>query len=816
MNIVRAAHTLRSGFLFANAGAAGDAGQGRKITAGCLIAVASITGARAQSPLPPVTVEAPEAKKKPATTKPSKEQLRARAALRRAAKQKQAAQARSTTPPANAVAQAPDADPYADPSAPYKADRLASPKFSQPIVNTPKSITVLTKEILEDKEATSIKDALRTTPGVTLGTGEGGNAFGDRFFIRGFDARNDVFIDGVRDPAVSIRENFFTEQLEILKGPSATIDGRGTTGGALNIVTKQATDKSFYNAETMIAGEGTRRVTVDANQVITPTLALRFDGMWQNANVAERNDATDDRGGAYAALKWKPNDSFTVTANYAHVNLWSQPDFGVPYNNLLGAPVTSLEVPRDTYYGFVNRDFQKIQQDFGTLVATYQVNDFITIDNKMRDERSINSYVGTIPEQGTGANGSCGPTTLVGLNPANWTVCLNAQSRYQVTTVLANQASATIKFDTGPVRHTVVTGADISQERVSIDGYTGLASEVTTGTVFTNGSVLSGVLNPPNNMVFGNTPTVMGTPVIIPVDTKSIYALETADWRDIIILNAGVRFDQTNIGAKKSYAEISEQSGMWNYNLGAVYKPIPITSLYWAYATASDPVGAELDGTSTNYGGLNPTSPLAQIFSPIESRAQEVGNKWELFDRHLLATAALFRTDVSNARELVGSSTTGTITPTGQYHVQGIDFGATGNITDKWSVYTGLVLMKTRVDHSAVPSNIGLPLAFIANQSFNILTKYQITEDLAVGGQATYRSQIYGGTLLAANQGTVLPSYWRFDTFVQGKVYKNWRWKLFANNIFNKLYYDAFYQSAAPFVLVAPGRVLGMELGAKF
>ena len=130
----------------------------------------------------------------------------------------------------------------------------------------------------------------------------------------------------------------------------------------------------------------------------------------------------------------------------------------------------------------------------------------------------------------------------------------------------------------------------------------------------------------------------------------------------------------------------------------------PITSLYWAYGTSSEPVGSELDGTSANYGGFNPTSPLSQIFGPIESRAQEVGNKWELFDGHLLATAALFRTDVSNARELIGSSTRGTITAGAAYHVQGIDLGAEGNITDKWSVYTGLVLMKTRVDHSAVPT----------------------------------------------------------------------------------------------------------------
>ena len=88
--------------------------------------------------------------------------------------------------------------------------------------------------------------AQRTTPGITIGTGEGGNAFGDRFFIRGFDARNDVFVDGIRDPAVSVRENFFTEQIEILKGPAATIDGRGTAGGAINFVTKQASELSRF------------------------------------------------------------------------------------------------------------------------------------------------------------------------------------------------------------------------------------------------------------------------------------------------------------------------------------------------------------------------------------------------------------------------------------------------------------------------------------------------------------------------------------------------------------------------------------------
>jgi catecholate siderophore receptor len=823
MSCVKLPRTLRFGVGGEFANENYESNTKRKITVGCLIAVASMTGAKAQSPLAPVTVDAPVERKKPVASKPTPEQLRVRAALRRAAREKQAQQAQAASNAANSAAQEPDHDPYADPAAPYKADRLSSSKFPEPILNTPKSITVLTKELLEDKGATSLKEVARTTPGITLGTGEGGNAFGDRFFIRGFDARNDVFIDGVRDPAVSVRENFFTEQIEILKGPSATVDGRGTTGGALNIVTKQAENTNFYNAETTIAGDGTRRVTMDVNQVISPTLAVRVDGLWQYAGVADRNYTTDNRDGGMAAVKWTPNDSFTMTANYVHTNLWSLPDFGVPYNNILGAPVTSLGVPRDTWYGVINRDFQKVQQDFGTVDSKYIVNDFVTLENKIRDEKAVLNYIGTIPEQSTSCGSPPGTSTTLTGGVGNWTVCLNPQTRYQVTNVVADQYLATFNFDTGPVKHTLIAGAEVSREQVSIDTYAGLASEGLGMSSATGSIGPISVLSPTTYEQYTGSPTPTGNPDVVAINNQSAFALETANYRDFVILSAGLRFDEYGVSAKKEYgaggtstAEISGGSGMWNYNLGAVWKPIPITSLYWAYATASDPIGSELDGTSANYGGLNPTSPIAQVFTPIQSRAQEVGNKWELFDRHLLATIALFRTDVSNARELIGSSTAGTITDGAAYHVQGIDMGAQGNITDKWSIYTGLVMMKTRVDSSANPGDVGLPLAFIAQKSFNILTKYQVTDNFQVGGQATFRSGMYGGSLLAANQGTLLPSYWRFDGFLGGKIQKNWRWKLFANNIFNKLYYDAMYQSNAPFVLVAPGRVLGVELAAKF
>src|SRR5882757_3381048 len=203
--------------------------SGKTVTAVAgLIAVASFSGAEAQQPnLPPVTVDAPVARPRPAAAKPSAAQIRARTALRRAATRAQPAQV-AAVPFPNAGGLSADRNPYANPDAPYMATRVqASGKFPEPILNTPKTITVLTKEVLADQNSTTLKSAVLNTAGVTLGTGEGGNAFGDRFFIRGFDARNDVFLDGLRDAGVSVHENFFTEQVEILRGPGSSFPGRG-------------------------------------------------------------------------------------------------------------------------------------------------------------------------------------------------------------------------------------------------------------------------------------------------------------------------------------------------------------------------------------------------------------------------------------------------------------------------------------------------------------------------------------------------------------------------------------------------------------
>ncbi|WP_047307922.1 TonB-dependent receptor [Rhodopseudomonas palustris] len=790
MNGAKAPRSLRAEAAMRTGVQDWDGAHGRKVSAVAgMIAVASIGGAEAQqSSLPAVTVDAPVARPKPATARPTPDQIRARTALRRAARRTQPTQVQPVPFP-NAGALSADRNPYADAAAPYKVDRLSGTRFTEPVLNTPRTVTVLTKELLEDKNATSLREVGRSTAGVTLGTGEGGNAFGDRFFIRGFDARNDVFIDGIRDPAISIRENFFTEQVEILRGPASTMAGRGTAGGAINIVTKQATTEgNFTKAETTFGSDATKRVTVDVNQVLSPTLAVRVDGLYQDAKVAGRNFVTDDRWGTLAAVKWTPTDAIKITANYVHTDLDGLPDFGVPYNTALRRPSTDVNVPRETYYGFVNRDFQKARQDFGTVTGEFAITPDLTLTNRSRAAHSVLDYIGTLPS-----------------NPTATTVSLASQSRYQTTDVLANQTDLTYKFDTGGVKHTMVGGAEISRESVMRDTYAGLTSEL--AGFQTGGRVIVPLLNPPNTLEFASSPRRAYNPTFINVDTKSAYVIETANWNDVVILNGGVRYDDYNITGHTATTSTGVQSGMWNYNLGAVVKPLPYASLYAAYATSTNPVGAELDASGTAYGGLVVNNTTFQALPPEMNKAAEVGTKWELFDRRLLLTASLFETQKSNARETVGSN----ILSSGVYRVRGIDLEAAGKITDRWSVFGGLVLMESKVLQSIDPNSVGAQLANIAHQSFNLLTKYKFDDHWEVGGQAVYASKIYGGTFAAIN-GNVLPEHWRFDSFVEFKVDKHMTAKLSVNNIFNTTYYDAFYRSNSPFVFIAPGRSVWLTL----
>ncbi len=235
-----------------------------------------------------------------------------------------------------------------------------------------------------------------------------------------------------------------------------------------------------------------------------------------------------------------------------------------------------------------------------------------------------------------------------------------------------------------------------------------------------------------------------------------------------LIVNGGIRFDNferdqiggpgtatTDMAAATNRFNntANVEADLFSWNVGIVYKPIPIASIYAAYGTSESPIGSELDATGPEYNGLDTRYVGVK---PQEARAVEVGTKWELFDRRLLATAALFQTDVENARTNNGANQIGTDFARafmGEYRVQGIELSAAGNITRDWSVFGGLVVLNTEVLASDNPLDVGRRLANIPLTQFSLMSKYQLTDQLAVGGTATY-----GGESMAAILPPIRPT----------------------------------------------------------
>ncbi len=776
------------------------------IALGCFALAGGASGANAQtngpSELPSLTVEATrEAKPKPRRKQAARSAASAQPAGASAAPAPSAA---GSGAPAAGATPAAGANPHADPAAPYKVDRSASGKLTEPLLDTPRTVTTAPKEVIADKGATSFRELVRTMPGLTLGTGEGGNAFGDRVFIRGFDARNDMYVDGVRDSGVNVRETFNTEQVEIVKGPSGSIGGRGTAGGAVNVVTKMPMFVDFQEATVTSGTDATKRVVFDVNKVVTPEIAIRANGMVQKADVAGRDFVHDDRWGGALGVTWKPNERLTFSFNYFHVDMDQTPDWGVPFDVSTKQPFTESGLRRQNFYGLPGRDFQKAKQDVWTSTTDWKIADWLVFTNKLRYGDSLLDYVAGVP----------GRPDVTNVNPALWTVNSTAKSRYQSTQTLANQSDFTARIPLFDALHTIVAGVELSREKTWRDSYRALDTE--SNVIGSIPGVTLNLWNPNSGAIpWTESLTLAGLPTSVEIVSRSAYLLDTINIAEKLFLTGGVRVDQYDISANSvgasSTTSLSRQDLMTNWNLGATYKLRPDWAIYAAYGTSSNPVGAEIDGNGNDYGGLSVQNAGV---GPERNTAAEVGTKVELFERRLLATFSLFQTVKDNARETIGSGNSATVVGGGEYAVRGAEIGLGGKIGARWSVFGGAVFMDSEVLKSTNADNVGKKLANLAHASFNLLVKYDVTDALTLGGQATFKSKIYGGTL-AANEN-VLPESWRFDAFAEYRFTKTISGKLMVQNITNEIIYDAFYRSAAPFVYVAPGRAAYVSLNFKY
>lgn len=651
----------------------------------------------------------------------------------------------------------------------YKADTVSSPKYTQPLIDTPQTITVIKKELVQQQAGATLTEALRNTPGVgTFSLGENGATnTGDAIFLRGFDASNSIYVDGVRDLGSISRDLFNIEQVEVTKGSSGSENGRGAPTGSINLSTKQPTLKEAYSGSIGIGSGNYKRVTADLSKPLDLEggAAVRLNLLKDDSGVAGRDVVKNDREAIAAAIAFGLKTNTRTYLNYLHVNQENIPDGGVP---TIGFPGYSSPDPARAYlsgasrvnssnfYGTKN-DFDNVTADMLTLRVEHDFSSDLKLQNTTRYGKTKENYLLT------GFLGSSTYFLTPSTDPATWTwggtSGVRSQRKDQENEIITNQTNLTAKFDTGSVKHALVTGLELTRETQKTYGYDGLGTLADSNLYNPDPNVTRVGYNPVRNGTNGNGQT----------DTISAYAFDTMELTPQWLLNGGVRADRYSTDYASSTlgvsnATVSKSDTLVSWKLGALYKPTSDSSLYVSYGTSKLPPSRnnfEISADASSNANIN--------LDPQASKTIEVGGKWDVMNKRMGLTAAIYRTEVSNEVE---GPRGGPYTATGKKNVRGIELGAVGNITSAWAVSAGYTIMDT--DSSAVATSDGSSgLPYVPKQAFTAWTSYKLPSGFTIGGGARFVDELRRGTDGAIGTPNYAESYWVYDAMASYAINKN-------------------------------------------
>jgi catecholate siderophore receptor len=683
----------------------------------------------------------------------------------------------------------------------YQVEKASSQKYTAPLVDTPRSVTVVPQQVLKDTGATSLQDALRTVPGITFGAGEGGNPQGDRPFIRGFDAQGDTYLDGVRDTGGQSREIFDIESIEVSKGPNSSFGGRGSAGGSLNLVSKTPQARDFTNGGFTYGSDQTRRYVLDVNrQFLDDSAAFRLNLMSHEQNVAGRDAVNYDRWGVAPSLTFGLGTPTRVNLSYYHMESNDLPDSGIPYGyGSASATTHGHDKPTDggdssNFYGLKDRDFRKTRADISTISIEHDLSDSMTLKNTLRHGSTGQDYILTQPDD-----------SKLNVNKYG-TVWRRANTRVSTTTTTTNQTDLFGSFQALGFKHSYSTGLEFTGEETRVSGYTVTPNAnptpngCTPGMVGNSGGSCTSLGNPnPDDAWTGATArNYMGTNT--KATSRAAYVFDTIELDPKWLLNVGLRYDtfdtEANTNATTGRTKVKDDSQFFNWQAGLVWKPLENGSIYTSYATSASPAGG-LVGEGVDSNAI-PTGINTSDMKPEETVNYELGTKWDLFHNRLSLSAAVFRTEKKNTRILVDSNTYQTA---GESRVDGLELTASGKITEQWQVFAGYSYLKAElVDPGkngnrqgvvTAGSNKGNQMPNTPENSFSLWTTYAITPKLTVGGGAFYVDDVYGD----AGNTVYVPSYTRYDAMASYKLTKNVDLQLNVQNLTDKVYYDKAFST---------------------
>jgi catecholate siderophore receptor len=669
-----------------------------------------------------------------------------------------------------------------------QTSQVSSAKYTEPLLNTPQSVDVVSKQVMHDQGVTTLRDALRNFSGISLAAGEGG-AQGDNLTIRGFTARNDLFLDGMRDFSSYYRDPFNLEEVEVLQGPSSVTFGRGSTGGIVNQETKMPELNHFVDAGLQFGTNATRRGVVDLNIPLTAFgsgAAFRLNALGNIGNVSERDVATNRRLGIAPSLAFGLGTPTRLTLSYLHQNEDDNPDYGIPWYFNSPAPVN-----RHNYYGLRNGNFLRTYDDVGTLKLEHDFNDSIALHEQLRFNNGIRNVL--ITEAGI-------PSTVRPTTPLNSIQVDRRQiGVYSTETSLDEQLDVTFRFDTGFIRHTLVTGVEAIRETSDPTRPTYPASSVPT----------TSLLNPnPNQSFIGSAPIT--SRVNLNAVTGGVYALDTMHLSRKWQLVAGLRYDRMSSDYTQSVAPVaafSRVDNMPSWRAALSYAPTSNSNIYFAAGDSFNPSAETLSLTAANAN-----------LPPEKNFSYEFGTKWDLPHPKISLRAAIFRTEKTNAREPDPTNPLLNVLA-GNQKVDGFEADITGHITSRWQVLTGYALLASRVVSSnAYPGSIGFPLANVPRNTANLWSTYNLPwHHVGFGGGLNFVDERTASSTAPLDPATRLvrkaPSYWIFNAMVQFPLNEHMDVQINGNNLTNRYYYDQLHPAH---IVLGEGRTALVGVNFKF
>jgi catecholate siderophore receptor len=639
-----------------------------------------------------------------------------------------------------------------------------SPKFTEPVRDTPQTINVVPTETMEEQATSTLRDALRNVAGISIAAGEG-SFQGDSLTLRGFSARNDIYIDGMRDFGSYYRDPFHLQQVEVLKGPASSEFGRGSTGGVVNQSSKAASLQPFVGADLFLGTAQTYRVTADFTQ---PLLSLGEGSAFQlalmgnDAQVAGRDVAENRRFGVAPSVGFGLDGPTRLTLSYFHQTAKDIPDYGVPWYFDKPAPVD-----RSNYYGFESGSFLNTGADMGTIRFEHDFSPKVSL----RDQARYAAYSrdGRITEARLPSSATP-ETPLDRIQVTRNQIAVESSESF-----LQNQLDTTFRFGTGRLQHTLVAGVEFGRE----------TSDPTRRTY--TGVPTTSLLHPDPSDPFAGAATISSR-VETTADTFAAYALDTVAFGDFQV-TGGFRWDRFSTDYEQSVApavRLSRADEMPNWRAAIVYKPRPNGTIYFDAGTSSNPSAEALSLSTANVN-----------LDPEENRTYEVGTKWDLSGGRLAVRLAAFRTEKLNAREPDPNDPSVNVLA-GKQRVDGVELEASGRIAEGWRANVAYAFLDAKlVESEFYPQSVGARLANVPENTFRVWNVFSLPWQVDLGAGVNYVGSRTASTTAPDDPVTgrlkEAPGYWTFDAMIRRPLTPALDLQLNLYNLGNTTYYDQLH-----------------------